>query len=75
MEICRKAQAQYISKITIPVESDYDLDAFMDAEAAESSDEKDIATGSSQQLRLEGTETFPADQVAHSSTDSDDVLA
>ena len=47
MEICRKTQAEYISEIAILVVSDDSLNAFWDAESAESNDKEDTAAGSS----------------------------
>ena len=48
LEICRKAQAKHIADTSVSIDSDDSLNAFWDAEAAES-DKEDAAVGSSQQ--------------------------
>ena len=74
MEICCKAQGQYIFEISIPVHSDDSLNAFWDAEAV-GNDDEDATAESSHQQNINDESTAPQfEQETNSSTESDDIL-
>ena len=62
MENCCKAQEEYISEIAIPIESDDDLSAFLNAEAVKSNDVDDKGVGTSHHLGIGDEEGESADQ-------------